>query len=293
MKKTKYILVIVALILIVFMPTAFISETDNGDSFTLGEDLTVQKDEVIDGSTAVLFGDAVIDGTINGELAVIFGDVTVNGKIDGNVASIFGSIRVGENGEIQGSAAAIMGEVKKDSTALIKGEVVSIKGPFNISGIKLMPSITIFSIASLTIFFGLSCLLLALMPERMNFMVENVQHKIGRRFGIGIVAYILFVPAIVALAISIIGLLLIPFFIPAFLLTAFIGMTAIKVAIGKRISGSIEGNGAVYIYLLIGAILIFVLPYIPVLGWLIYIAASCIGLGVVLDTRFGKPRTNL
>lgn len=292
MNRRRHVSIIVLLFLIVLMTTAFTARGNGEDSFIFGDDLTVQKDESIDGNAAVLFGDAVVDGTINGELAVIFGDVVVNGEVGGNVATIFGSVKVGENGVINGSVAAVMGEVKKEPGAVISGEVAGIKGPFKSSGIKFIPAISIFSIISLIVFFGISSLLLVLMPDRMNFMVESVQQSIGRRFGIGIVAYILFIPAIVALAISIIGLFLIPFFIPAFLLTAFIGMTAIKVALGKRISGKIEGKGAVYIYLLIGAVLIFVLPYIPVLGWLAYIIVSCIGLGVVLDTRFGKPKIN-
>ena len=292
MKKTRHICIIVTLVLIICMTTAFTAKGSGEDSFTFGDDLKVQEDETIDGNAAVLFGDAVIDGTIKGELAVIFGDVVVNGEVDGNVAAVFGSVKVGEKGVINGSVAAVMGEVKKEPGAVITGEVAGIKGPFKSSGIKFIPAISIFSIISLIVFFGISSLLLVLMPDRMNYMVESVQQRIGRRFGIGIAVYVLFIPAIIALAISIIGLFLIPFFIPAFLLTAFIGMTAVKVALGKRISGNIEGNGAVYIYLLIGAVLIFVLPYIPILGWLAYLVVSCIGLGVVLDTRFGKPKIN-
>lgn len=293
MKRTRYILLILVLIFIVLLTTAFTSNKSHSDSFTFAEDLNVQKDKEIDGNAAVIFGDAIIEGKINGDMAVIFGDIIVNGEIGGNVASVFGSVKVGGKGVINGSVAAVMGEVEKEPGAVIKGEEAGIKGPFKISGKRFISTISIFSIISLILLFGVSCLFLLLLPDRMSYMIESVQYKMGRRFGIGAIAYLLFIPAIIALAISIIGLLLIPFFIPLFLITVFIGMTAVKVAIGKRISGEIEGKGADYIYLLIGAVLVFVLPYIPVLGWLTYLCISCIGLGVVLDTRFGKPKIYL
>lgn len=293
MRNRRYIGVMAALIFIIILTTAFTINGNGEDSFTFRGDLMVREGEVLDGNAVVIFGDAVIDGNVKGELAVIFGDVIVNGEVGGNVAAVFGSVKVGEKGVINGSVAAVMGEVKKELGAIIHGEIASVKGPFKSSGIRLIPAVSIFSVISLIIFYGISSLLLILMPDRMSFMVAGAQQNMGRRFGIGLVAYILFIPAIVALAISIIGLLVIPLFIPAFLLTAFIGVTALKVAIGKRISGDIEGKGADYIYLLIGAVLIFVLPYIPVLGWLAYLGISCIGLGLVLDTRFGKPKINL
>lgn len=288
MKKKYSLAVIVILMLTVFITAAFSVREGNRDTFTLGEDLMINKDEKVDGSAAVLFGDAVVDGTIDGDLAVIFGDADVNGRVNGNVAAIFGDITVGEDGIIGGSAAAILGQVKKSPGSIIEGEIASIKGPLRTRGMNFIPLLGISSLIGLIVFFGLSSLLLVLIPDRIGLMAGSAHIKIWRRFGIGIAAYLLFIPAIIALAITIIGLFLIPFFIAAFFLTVFVGMTAVELAIGRRVTGNLEGRNAKYIYLLVGSILIFILPFIPVLGWLVYIFASCTGLGIVLDTRFGK-----
>lgn len=287
--KKKYIL-IVMLIITILLTTAFTARDGNSGTFTMGEDLRVDEDETIVGSTAVLFGDAVIDGRVDGELAVIFGNAVINGVVDGNAASVFGNITVGENGVIKGSAAAVMGKVKRSPGSIIEGEIASVDGPFKAGRTKVVPLMGISSIIGLVVFYGLSALLLVLIPDRMSYMTESAPARIWRRFGIGIAAYLLFIPAIVALAITIIGLLLIPFFIAGFFLIAFIGMTALKLAVGRRITGSLEGRGAPYIYLLVGSILIFVLPFVPVLGWLAYLFAASVGLGVVLDTRIGRPK---
>lgn len=287
--KKKYFLAVMLLILMVFFTAAF-SVRDDNSSFTMGQDLKINKDENIKGAVAVMFGDAVVDGTIDGELAVIFGDARINGRISGNVASIFGDIIAGENAVIGGSAAAVMGEVDKSQGSVIAGEIASLKGPFDTRGMNFIPLLGIVSLIGLIVFYGLSALLLIIIPDRIDFMAESAPVKIWRRFGIGIAAYLLFLPAIIALAITIVGLFLIPFFIAAFFLTVFLGLAAIKLAIGRRITGNLEGRSAPYIYLLVGSILIFILPFIPVLGWLVYIFASCAGLGIVLDTRLGRPR---
>lgn len=284
----------ISLILIVLLTTAFSIDDGSSGRFILSEDLTVNRDEIINGSTAVLFGNAIVNGTIDGDLAVIFGNITINGTVDGNVASIFGNITVGTNGVIEGSAAAVAGRVKRLPGSVVEGEIASIDGPFNIiNSADFIPLVTISSIVGLMVFFGLSSLLLLLIPDRIMLMAESSPVKIWRRFGIGIACYLMFVPAIIALAITIIGVFLIPLFIAVFILTAFIGMTSLKIAIGRRITGKLDGRGAPYIYLLVGSILVFVLPFIPVLGWLVYLFAASLAMGVVLDTRFGKPTAKI
>lgn len=289
----KKFFLMISLILIVLLTTAFSIDDSSSGRFIMSEDLTVNRDEIIRGSTAVLFGNAVVNGTIDGDLAVIFGNITINGTVDGNVAAIFGNITVGNSGVIEGSAAAVAGRVKRLPGSVVEGEIASINGPFNISSADFIPLVTISSIVGLMVFFGLSSLLLLLIPDRIMLMAENTPVKIWRRFGIGIACYLMFIPAIIALAITIIGLFLIPLFIAVFLLTAFIGMTSLKIAVGRRITGKLDGRGAPYIYLLVGSILVFFLPFIPVLGWLVYLFATSLAMGVVLDTRFGKPNAKI
>lgn len=283
----------ISLILVVLLTTAFSIDDGSSGRFILSEDLTVNRDEIINGSTAVLFGNAVVNGTIDGDLAVIFGNITINGTVNGNVASIFGNITMGTNGVIKGSAAAVAGRVKRLPGSVVEGEIASINGPFNISSADFIPLVTISSIVGLMVFFGLSSLLLLLIPDRIMLMAESAPVKIWRRFGIGIACYLMFVPAIIALAITIIGVFLIPLFIALFLLTAFIGMTSLKIAVGRRITGKLDGRSAPYIYLLVGSILVFFLPFIPVLGWLVYLFAASLSMGVVLDTRFGKQNAKI
>lgn len=293
MKRKYSLAVIIMLILAVLLTSAFSVRDGGSGTFTLGEDFRVNEGEEVEGAVAVLFGDAAVAGTIDGDLAVIFGDAVIDGRVNGNVAAILGDVTTGKSAVVGGSVAAVMGEVEKSPNSVIEGEIASVRGPFKGGGINLLPLFGISSLVGLIVFFGLSSLLLVLIPDRMSFMAESAPVKVWRRIGIGIAAYLLFLPAIIALAITIVGLILIPVFIAVFFLTIFVGMTALELAIGRRITGSLEGNNSKYIYLLVGSILIFILPFIPVVGWLAYIFATCVGLGIVFDSRFGKPKAKM
>ncbi len=289
MKKQLKLFLIISFIIAMLVSGVSAGSDEGSDSFTFANDLHIRKGNDLNGNVVVVFGDAIIDGKVAGDIAVIFGDALVNGEVGGNAVTVFGSVKVGKEGVINDSVAAVMGDIKKEPGGVIKGEEAGIGTPFKAFGRKSLKSaISIFSIIGLLVVFGFSSLLLLIIPRRMNIMADSIEFNMWRKFGIGAIAYLLFIPVIIALAISIIGLLLIPFFIPLFLITVFIGMTAIKIAIGKRLSGTIEGSGASYIYLIIGTVLVFILPYIPILGWLTYLLITCIGLGVVLDTRLGR-----
>ncbi len=128
----------------------------------------------------------------------------------------------------------------------------------------------------------------------------------------GFLALVGFVPAMVAgiifLVISVVGILLIPVFVPLMLLALVAGVIVGFAAVAQRVGGLVSGRfgwsfgrvptiavGAIAIYAiwLIGKLL----SWIPILGWgteligcLIVIIAWTVGLGALLLAAFDPPR---
>jgi hypothetical protein len=67
-------------------------------------------------------------------------------------------------------------------------------------------------------------------------------------------------------------------------------MVALEVAIGHRITGHLEGNNSLYIHLMVGVVLVYVLKMIPIFGWLAYLALVTYAVGVAVDTRLGASK---
>ena len=66
-------------------------------------------------------------------------------------------------------------------------------------------------------------------------------------------------------------------------------MVALEVAIGNRITGHLEGRNSMYIHLMVGVVLMYVLKIVPIFGWLAYLVLVTYALGVAVDTRLGSP----
>lgn len=295
--------VFVVILLMLLLSTILGFAIDDNSKAAVFNNITIGEDEVIDEDVAAVFGDVIVNGRVKGDVAAVFGDVIVNGVVDGDAAAVFGSFTA--NGEIGGDVAAVFGCLKIKDSAKIMGDVAAIGGGLDKSpeaklygeisdvGVPFAfgkfdaPRFTTMSIIGLLITYGLSALVLAIIPDRVFYMAGESRIKYGRRFGIGILGFLLFIPIIVALAISIIGILAIPFFILAFVLTVFIGGVSIKYELGKITAGHMEDKNSQYIYLLVGVVIIYAIKFVPVVGFLLGLFISVLGLGIVIDTKFG------
>lgn len=285
-KKTLAIVLVVAAM---FMLTAF--SGDNNDKMTIFGDVEVKNNETVRGDCAAIFGNVRIDGTVEGNVAAIFGNVTLSGKVDGDVVSVFGKLKLNENAVIKGDTAAIGGGIERAAGSELQGEVADVSIPFVLGQVDWIPNITTGSLFGLAVLYGLSCLVYLLIPERVVNISKTIWDRMPRRFGIGLLAFLAFIPGIIVLAITLIGILAIPFFILGFILVAFIASVAMYIALGRRTTGNLPEQNSVYIYLVVGVVIMFALKFIPVFGWLANMALACIALGAAIDTRLGGGRT--
>ena len=99
----------------------------------------------------------------------------------------------------------------------------------------------------------------------------------------GILGIILIVPLAVMLAISIIGIALIPLEILAVFLATLIGYIAVAIIIGKKLLTALnKDNPAVILSAILCILILWLIGLIPIFGGIVKVIAVIIGFGEVI-----------
>ncbi len=287
MNRRKLIL-LASLLALIFVT---IAPGPSGDVSRFFQDYTVQTKQEIRGTVFVVGGDLVIqkDATVMGDAIVLFGSLTIDGRVNGSAGSIFGDTKVTSGASIIGDCGTLYGRLEAAEGSIL-GETGVLEPPANFSSGNLLPVITTTVIAIAVFMYLISCLIYLIFPKRATAISQAIPNRLGRRFLIGFLVNLAILPLIVVLVITVVGIFLIPFVAIIYLAVNLLASVGLSLTVGKRISGDLK-EGAVetpYICLLSGVLVVFVISIIPVLGWLIYGAASCIALGATVDTRLGE-----
>lgn len=195
----------------------------NGDCVTFGGGVTVNGTVLED---AVSFGGPVeVNGRVRGDLASFGGPVTVRGRIDGDLASFGGPVKLLPTAVIDGDLAVMGGQVDQAEGAMVRGEIKNVdlgmlnqfipsmigsahfahKKPAAGRAIKFF--ITFFMLAGLGILIVLLGVFFARPIERIVHIIEV---DFWKSAGIGFLVQISLAPALVFMAVSILGIPLIP-----------------------------------------------------------------------------------
>lgn len=202
------------------------------DSFQLGG-RTIAAGERFPGRAAAAYGDLVVIGTVLGDAIAVDGDIVVQrgGHITGDALAIRGRIRQAGgivDGEIRSLSSLVSGE--RATTALTGAERT--KRAVYIVG----------SVLAVAMLIGLGVLLFA--GDNLAGVVETLEQNFARSFLVGIAGELALAPVLivglVGLAITIIGILLIPFAAVAYVLAAAglftLGFLAIARVTGNSLS---------------------------------------------------------
>lgn len=285
-------LVALALVLMVLlMVCAFGFDIHSGDSVAIFNNLIVPEGTTVTGDAVAVFGNVQARGNISGDVVAVFGNVEIYGEAGGDIVSVFGNVKVANNAVVGGDIVGVFGNVDRENGAIVRGEVIDTRPGSLPKNFHIVPGFgtDVASIVGLMITYALSCLVLVLVPDRTAFMAQRMQYNLGRSFGIGILVLLGTILLIPALIITIIGIIPAILLIFAFAVIAFVSMTALYVALGRKVAAAVEGKNAVYVHLLIGLVIVGALEMVPVVGFLVGLVAFFIALGVAFDTRVGKP----
>ncbi len=267
---------------------------------------------VSDGGVTALGESLVLETPVTGNVQLLGGDVLIETVIDGDVIAFSADITIGAEGRIKGDVFALGGNVSGtfdnvDGTIFApKSVAAALEGAP--AGSRTIVAATSEPFSLVTVALKLSLLLIWLLAAIVIVMIDGKGVRISslevrastfHSILLGLVAFTSFVLTAVVFSYLVpygIGVLLLIALGVFAVVTKVYGMIAIFHAIGTRIArpdtreelqqrGWLKGDLAMVV---IGLLFLGALRMIPIVGNIIWMIASLIGVGVALSTRFGR-----
>lgn len=270
------------------------------------EAVTIFGDTTVDGhltdAAVSIFGNTTVNGTVDDAAVSVFGTTTVNGKVKGEAVAVFGDLVLGPEADIGGQTVVVFGKLIRSPGAQTHGGVqeVGAFGPFRSLGGGLRAWINSCLLMGRPLWIGenlgwawivAACflifyLLLALLfPSGIEKSIEVLEQKPGGTFLAALLAMLLTPILIILLAITGVGILLIPFLIVGLIIGTLFGKAAVLAWLGRRVTRPFghEGvMGSVLMAVFVGSLIVWALYLVPVLGFLLYKFFGFLGLGMVI-----------
>ena len=272
-----------------------------------------------------------VDEEVNEAVVVVGGSARIDGRVREGVVVVGGNLQFGPRSDVRGEIVVVGGRVQREPGAQVRGRVSDISfgdwSTWTVGGIAL-PVVdfgefgrwltlfgTVFRIALLAVLMGIMILVARAPVARIG---RSAAAEPGRAFALGLLAEILFVPALiigsVSLIITIIGIPLVIVLVPLAVLGAFValllGFTALACRIGEWIEDRMRWRAkSAFLAMSIGLLLIVgptmvarmvgVAPQplqwagfgLLAFGIVIEFIIWTIGLGATLMTGFGRWST--
>ncbi|MFN2636981.1 MAG: hypothetical protein ABR585_08145 [Gemmatimonadaceae bacterium] len=273
----------------------------------------------------VVTGDLVIPaGSVSsGSVMVFRGNLDVYGDVNGAATAIGGDVIVHEGGRVRGGAVAVLGHVRNEGGSILG--VIKDMGPtHNRATVSFgaRPRTTFRSLGSallwLVVMLLLGTFVVLFLRDYLRRAVEVVTNETGRSLFTGVLGGLASIPAIIALciamAITIVGIFLIPIGVGVFLVAlsgiAMLGFLAVAQVAGIAISGKTQsetpaGRELQYVYTGVIAfsalwIIAAAFTWFPILGSILRMlafsvtfVAVTVGFGaVILSWWRTRPKKN-
>lgn len=284
-----------------------LAEGERADSVVSVLGSSTSAGDVSDSVVSVL-GDTRVTGPVGDAVVAVLGTTYVNSEVHGDVVAVLGDVELGPQANVGGEVVAVGGAVKRDPAAVVHGGVqnVAFGTHVNFKWLRAWVDNCLLYGRMLAFAPGLgwawtlalvSLLLYVFTAMLFRTSVEKCVQTLETQPGQSILAALLttvMTPIVmVLLAITVIGILAIPFIGVALLIADSFGKLAMLAWIGRRVTrGRSEGAMAHPAFaVLIGGVIVTLLYCIPVLGFVTYKMLGFVGLGVVIYTLLLQMRS--
>ena len=220
-------------------------------SLVVHDDYEIESGETVDGDVALLDGELTIAGDVTGDVLVLDGDLVLepDASVEGDVLQVGGSV-TNRGGRIGGELVSVGGEdlIRREMEEAF-GEAPEADrdsweeryGPDRGIGWTIWDNLRDgFNKLSLTISFFIVLAIVGAIPlyfarEELDVTAGTVRHSFVRSFLLGLAGQVLFLPALVVLAVGVLTIPLIPVFMLAVALAFVGGYVAVGYAVGELI----------------------------------------------------------
>ncbi len=274
MKKT-----FIAILVILLTAFAAGAQAENITIFKIGEDVTIE------------------EGTRANHVLTINGQITIAGTVEGNVVAVGDSVVLARRAVVKGNVFTLGGVVVTGKGAEVHGTVTEINSS-NISEVitRVLSDewegwSWVFAIFSLTIFFSvliIAVLIVLLLPKPIQVIADAIREETVKITLWGLLGMVLVVPLAVLLTISVIGIVLIPLEMILVVSAGLLGFIAISQLLGRRLYALFKRPSQhILRETFWGLVVLWIIGWLPYIGWMIKVLALMMGLGAVIYTRFG------
>lgn len=271
----------------------------------IGGDATAG-DDVGDAVVAV-GGNATAHGKVGGAVVAIAGDAEANSEVGDAVVAVMGNVKIGTNAVVNGDVVAVGGKVEVAEGAQIKGKIVEISAaqypilaPLKGAADWLRHCLLKFRLlapqagwywAVVGVFLLLYMLIALAIPRPVAACVRELTQRPATTFLMGLLTKLLLPLVFMVLAMTGIGVVVIPILMTAVFVGGMIG----KVALFEYIGGTIFRAFGVTVArpvmaLLVGFVLITLFYMIPIISLLVYSLLGLWAIGVVVTSTFSSMR---
>lgn len=248
----------------------------------IGSDVTLEADAKVR-NVITLGGQITVKGTVEKSVFACGGSVvlTKTAVVGGNVTAIGGVIVIARDAEVGGSLTEL------NSSNLYETLATALSSEWE--GWSW-----VFAIISLSIFLVLlvlALLIAALLPKPVLTVSESITQNTLKVILWGILGLVTIAPLTLLLTISVVGIALIPLQVILVVCAVLLGFIAVGQRVGHTVLKLLKrpSPGPVR-ETLWGLVTLWIIGWIPYIGWMVKAIAIVLGLGATLVTRFGTHR---
>jgi uncharacterized RDD family membrane protein YckC len=278
-----------------------------GDVVAIGQHVKIAANERA-GDVVVVLGSLEIEGRADGDVVVVGGTAKINAPVGGDLVVVGGGAQLGAGASVRGDVVVVGGRFANEHQVKIGGKVVAIHQRFPaieplldwvhqclLLGRPMAPTLGwTWVVAGAFLAFYL---FLALVFGRgVNATVRTLEERPGGTLLTAILALPLFPLFLLLLAITGVGVLLVPFVLMGLVCGVLFGKAAFLAFLGRSVMRPFGGEpgGPPALAALVGGTVLILLYLVPYLGLLLWALTAWIGTGMVLFTiLLGMRRENV
>lgn len=284
------------LTILLVLSTAVPAAAELGPALVLGEGSVARRQLVAVGR------DLEVRGEARSDVAAFDGSVKVTGSVAGDVIVLGGGVELAETAKVSGDVFALGGTVETSPGATIGGRAVSYPNA-SAAWITLLegPAIGL-SAASPLVVAGKLALLAAWLALVMVFFAASGRHVLSTSAGVaaeplrsfltgvvGVIALVLTTLLFSAFAAALVGVPLLVLAVVLALVLKLWGMVAVFHAAGDWLGRRLlRRPPRALTAATLGLLALGALKFVPYVGLWVWSAATFIGVGATLSTKFGS-----
>lgn len=282
MKGIKFRVILPLMLLALFGPVAAGSAAEDKSIIKIGSDVVIEAGQRVRNVVAI-GGQITVSGAVDNHIVAVGGSVvlTKTAFVGGNIVSLGGVIVAARDSQVGGSLTEI------NSSNLY--DILSTAMSAEWEGWSW-----IFAIISLAIFLVimvLALLIVALLPKPVRVVADAISENTFKVVLCGILGLVLIAPLALLLTISVVGIALIPLEVIIVVCSILLGFIALGQLIGRKVYQLLKRpNPGMIRETFWGLIILWLIGWLPYIGWMVKAVAIVIGLGATLVTRFGTHR---